>query len=77
MRSTRVVVDLGCQSEVAIHLRTLLVDNDATHARARGLILGDGNRSIFELKLLDGLEVGASLLSCGRHAEGWCSVMMP
>lgn len=32
VRCSGVVVNLGCQSKVPVHFRTLLVDNDATHA---------------------------------------------
>ena len=75
VRRSRIVVDLGCQSKVSVHFRTLLIDDNATHAGASRLILGDGDRSIFELELLDDFEVRAALLSGCWHIEKRPSVL--
>jgi hypothetical protein len=75
VRCSGVVVDLCCQSKVSVHLRTLLVDDNATHTGTSRLILGDSDGSIFELELLDDFEVRAALLSSCWHIEERSSVL--
>lgn len=60
---SRIIVDLGRQCKVAVHLGTLPVDHHDVHAGALRLILGEFGLGVVGLELLNHLEFG---LLCNR-----------
>ena len=68
VRGTRIVMNLCGKREIAIYLRTLLIDYYDSHAGLLGFILGEGGWRVFGLEILDFSKMGIRPTSRRRHA---------